>query len=1793
MFQSLAETVLLQILSPYFQGISRENVHLGVYSGRLLLNNIKVKPEVLSSLGFFVNSGQVESLEVRFPWTDILSGRLAITISGANLELVKTFEPVFLSRRQMIDRAKAVLHQQLLDSIASSTQLSMLAKLSRRIISNLSITITNVQASLTVDETMVTMEIASILVDSLIEAEAAILTGIVDKRLKITGFKATMGSSEILRPLSLTVRARLHSIDKSLLLLVQSGDETGVCIDKSEVEALMLLIDLINKADALTVQMMKDDGDVPPLANEATIYEQYMTAYSDKDQTALRNISRQVSITTAATWEFQSESKPAIEARRSLAGVQFTTEALEQPAAFSITLDLGHLSILLKERGEEVISGELRGFYCDCQVRLNRTDLEITTHSMHASYCREPIIFFEPKSQGGVAQFCSVGIEGSLLSVDYRACPLILDYRKGLLPTLYRFIDVLAPVAPARSAVLERLAAYRPQLEATMLTLALDLDAPLIKLPIADGLKAFVSLGQFELNMSPDLSFIATLSKVSLQSVDTRSVTVLAPTGLSLAGQLSPKFTLDLELDDSVRINLNYDSLALVQEGINLVMQELFGSKPSSIVVAEAAATDVYETQITGKFKGAEIKWTDSLLVRSKVDAFAISMKPDGAMTYRIDNITFDLSTLHPTGVWEPLMEICKWDLFLSFPTLKSIDFTITALSPINLNVTPLNIKTLLKAISFIDHKGDDQLRVVNASNEPVTVNGGVVERGADRVCHIIAESINIGDIAISTNSVCAVVLKSGAIARLVSDRVILISSKVLVANMCQVPLKLNASVRASLPVSWLGLSARECTTSTSDDDVLVPGHFVSVNDSFQVLFPKHASWSEVVHYPFNDGLLVVGDRALRVEVERGDGYVVVKLMPCLTLTNQWPVDLFVKIGSDTSEILCINGFSEVDISTVDSLNDVKERGLLVGLSTILMTVGIDHLTNRDVSEVRLNLAVECIATKFPMTMQYSVGQVTFKTERLLIDLTDEKLLFFCGGQRLPSAKTKSSCPIWLLPSLDSEEKIECMEPGYPHMQIQVPASFWSFDKLVSGLHVTLKVEERDGCSVVLITPRYRAVNALPYSLTLRSGKVLEPGCSKVLKRGALDVQDWREIVPLEQKAVGSWSLFTKSAKVVTLDIVPHEGVTTVSILPDPLYVIHNQTSHSVRFCMEGEHKWLTVRAHESSPLGWKYPFTAASPSVTVDLGAEAIKVDLSLVYHGQSNYVKLATGLSHPRSIDLVVLNRTRESHIDQYSFKIALAIPAISLSLCHSSTEVLYTEVSLIRAVYVGDTRGSQQLELLVSDMQIESGARGRQHHPAVIHNKGKDGAPFIKLSVDGVASQATDAFVLKQATIEADKLVIDFDDAVLESCASFVKDLIPKQLTSGPSLITWLSSMLPVCEQQIDPIPLPPLITVAKLTTSDIKLKLWVSLSIANLENVSAVMKLFLRVVTISGKFKIHGAKLSLKHREFQAFRGPIPEYLTFLQSEYGVALFTALVSLLSKSSLLNIPLYPIKVLSKTGSIGIGSIGTAVNDVGSAIDNLVFDKDYAASQHAMRQKKEITSMGGGLHEGAKRAMEGVEGLFDIFRQPIVGARDHGVSGFIKGIGKGIVGTVVKPVAKVGEAIGDITTGMSKLAAYGDVSKGRPVSVRRRLPRAFYGGNGLIQEYSKVDAVLLSLVGEQVLSDAVAVVVVPVKNNPVNVLGLLLLHDDQLRYMEIDLQKEALVSSWKMQGSDIKRVNIAEGNWLVLTDTMNLSERCKLPQDETLAKAMMSELLLHKASGQFDWRSWLNLRASLPFSL
>lgn len=90
MLEAALEQLLLQFLTPYVDGISKDKLHLGVFRGSLELKDLRIKPDALVLLGFEgfrVRSGNITVLKLTLPWSTIYSGKLRVDIAAVRLEV--------------------------------------------------------------------------------------------------------------------------------------------------------------------------------------------------------------------------------------------------------------------------------------------------------------------------------------------------------------------------------------------------------------------------------------------------------------------------------------------------------------------------------------------------------------------------------------------------------------------------------------------------------------------------------------------------------------------------------------------------------------------------------------------------------------------------------------------------------------------------------------------------------------------------------------------------------------------------------------------------------------------------------------------------------------------------------------------------------------------------------------------------------------------------------------------------------------------------------------------------------------------------------------------------------------------------------------------------------------------------------------------------------------------------------------------------------------------------------------------------------------------------------------------------------------------------------------------------------------------------------------------------------------------------------------------------------------------------------------------------------------------------
>lgn len=131
---------------------------------------------------------------------------------------------------------------------------------------------------------------------------------------------------------------------------------------------------------------------------------------------------------------------------------------------------------------------------------------------------------------------------------------------------------------------------------------------------------------------------------------------------------------------------------------------------------------------------------------------------------------------------------------------------------------------------------------------------------------------------------------------------------------------------------------------------------------------------------------------------------------------------------------------------------------------------------------------------------------------------------------------------------------------------------------------------------------------------------------------------------------------------------------------------------------------------------------------------------------------------------------------------------------------------------------------------------------------------------------------------------------------------------------------------------------------------------------------------------------------------------------------------------------------------GTAGAASLIT--EQLGQVVAAMSFDSEYKR-----RRRQEMSSdpsgIGEGLAIGGKQFVLGlVFGISGLVTKPVQGARKSGIEGFFKGVGKGVLGLLVKPTGGVIDLLTSSLDGVRRFAEQG----GEDIVCRIRLPRVTY---------------------------------------------------------------------------------------------------------------------------------------------
>eukprot|EP01125_Pyxidicula_operculata_P010729 TRINITY_DN352_c4_g1_i1.p1 TRINITY_DN352_c4_g1~~TRINITY_DN352_c4_g1_i1.p1 ORF type:complete len:3355 (-),score=688.04 TRINITY_DN352_c4_g1_i1:19-10083(-) len=134
-------------------------------------------------------------------------------------------------------------------------------------------------------------------------------------------------------------------------------------------------------------------------------------------------------------------------------------------------------------------------------------------------------------------------------------------------------------------------------------------------------------------------------------------------------------------------------------------------------------------------------------------------------------------------------------------------------------------------------------------------------------------------------------------------------------------------------------------------------------------------------------------------------------------------------------------------------------------------------------------------------------------------------------------------------------------------------------------------------------------------------------------------------------------------------------------------------------------------------------------------------------------------------------------------------------------------------------------------------------------------------------------------------------------------------------------------------------------------------------------------------------------------------------------------------------------------------IGSVSKITGSLGSGVAFLSWDEDYQEQRMQLKQKQSsnvVTGLGNGIFELVSGVVGGVTG---IIAEPIKGAQQEGGTGFLKGLGRGLLGVVVKPTVGVFDLASRTTEGIKNTPDMFE-KKIKP----KRLPRHFPYDNILL---------------------------------------------------------------------------------------------------------------------------------------
>eukprot|EP00929_Paragymnodinium_shiwhaense_P059603 TRINITY_DN29848_c0_g1_i1.p1 TRINITY_DN29848_c0_g1~~TRINITY_DN29848_c0_g1_i1.p1 ORF type:complete len:2398 (+),score=562.80 TRINITY_DN29848_c0_g1_i1:189-7382(+) len=590
-----------------------------------------------------------------------------------------------------------------------------------------------------------------------------------------------------------------------------------------------------------------------------------------------------------------------------------------------------------------------------------------------------------------------------------------------------------------------------------------------------------------------------------------------------------------------------------------------------------------------------------------------------------------------------------------------------------------------------------------------------------------------------------------------------------------------------------------------------------------------------------------------------------------------------------------------------------------------------------------------------------------------------------------------------------------------------------------------------------------------------------------------------------------------------TVQVAPLRGAMAVTFCQQSAFVaVNNATSQKAKMTVQPEGTdAIEIPAGKEVPIGWARPMES-SRGRTIDI---AVNGRRCVVGHDVRRSMRHVIKPKSSQEKELVLLitrvgDQTRLSlEESQYYLKwdstgkacvqCEVELPSLGISLVQEDPtprELLFLHLDDLHLDYRSDDADTEKIQFLVSEAQVACQLPGRMESKAgakrsnvtnllamerpavVLANAGSrshtgngshkhEDNPFLLIDMRREATSSRD-LLIKLANVSLDAIDISVDDEWLTPLQGWLAQALPDDAAGGVNVRQTLETAGKPIIKDYSPPPVTAIVQVDGLHISKVMLTLWASMKLKGLDFLPSYVRGALTVLSLSDRFELDGVGLVLPSKDIPPHRGSLDDFSAGIINEYTLSFLKHTASLLGKSSLMNLPRKPLQVGGNAVSLVSDGIGGALGKGVSLLDKLTFDKNYSANRSQARASKRIESGQEGAFEAGKTLLRGFGGLGDIVRKPIEGAQKKGLRGFIRGIGKGVAGAVVKPIVGIGDAAADITAGLS--AASGSDSKAkrrRRERQRQRQPRLLFAELGEIRPWSPVEAEVLKQLGWKTL--------------------------------------------------------------------------------------------------------------------